>query len=85
MLCVSGDVRNWDELEAVSYTHLDVYKRQGYGSTSKMIAEAALCLARDLDHDRTPGGVWTPGAAMGMALVERLRAKAGLTFDLVGT
>ncbi|MFZ5637573.1 MAG: saccharopine dehydrogenase family protein [Pseudomonadota bacterium] len=52
----------------------------GYGSTSKMIAEAALCLVRDVDGARTPGGVWTPAAAMGMALVERLRAKAGLTF-----
>ncbi len=52
----------------------------GYGSTSKMIAEAALSLARDIDRTRTPGGVWTPAAAMGMTLVERLRAKAGLTF-----
>lgn len=56
----------------------------GYGSTSKMIGEAAISLARDIDHARTPGGVWTPAAAMGLPLVERLRAKAGLTFDLVG-
>jgi short subunit dehydrogenase-like uncharacterized protein len=55
----------------------------GYGSTSKMISEAAISLARDIDRDRTPGGVWTPAAAMGLPLVERLRAKAGLTFDLV--
>jgi short subunit dehydrogenase-like uncharacterized protein len=55
----------------------------GYGSTSKMIAESALCLLRDIDRTRTPGGVWTPGAAMGMTLVERLRARAGLTFDTV--
>ena len=55
----------------------------GYGSTSKMIAEAALCLARDVDRSRTPGGVWTPAAAMGMTLVERLQAKAGLTFKVV--
>jgi short subunit dehydrogenase-like uncharacterized protein len=54
----------------------------GYGSTSKMIAEAAICLARDIDRTRTPGGVWTPAAAMGMSLVERLQAKAGLKFDL---
>jgi short subunit dehydrogenase-like uncharacterized protein len=56
----------------------------GYGSTSKMIGEAAIALARDIDRTQTPGGVWTPAAAMGMAVVERLRAKAGLTFDLVG-
>jgi short subunit dehydrogenase-like uncharacterized protein len=54
----------------------------GYGSTSKMIAEAALCLLNDIDHTRTPGGVWTPVAAMGMELVERLCERAGLTFGL---
>ncbi len=55
----------------------------GYGSTSKMIAEAALCLVRDIDRNTTPGGVWTPGAAMGMPLIERLRERAGLTFSVV--
>ena len=55
----------------------------GYGSTCKMIAESALCLVRDIDRAATPGGVWTPGAAMGITLVERLRARAGLTFDVV--
>lgn len=49
----------------------------GYGSTSKMIAEAALCLAEDVQGD---GGVWTPGALMGRKLRDRLQAKAGLTF-----
>jgi short subunit dehydrogenase-like uncharacterized protein len=49
----------------------------GYGSTSKMIAEAALCLVQDV---RGEGGVWTPGALMGPELRDRLRAKAGLTF-----
>lgn len=54
----------------------------GYGSTCKMLAEAALCLLQDIDRSATPGGVWTPGAAMGMTLVSRLREKAGLTFDI---
>ena len=49
----------------------------GYGSTSKMIAEAALCLVEDIEGE---GGIWTPGALMGPALRERLTAKAGLTF-----
>jgi short subunit dehydrogenase-like uncharacterized protein len=56
----------------------------GYGSTSKMISESALCLLHDIDHDMTPGGVWTPGAAMGMALVRRLEAHAGLSFAIDG-
>ncbi len=54
----------------------------GYGSTSKMISEAALCLARDIDRSATPGGVWTPAAAMGEALIPRLERSAGLTFAL---
>lgn len=52
----------------------------GYGSTCKMIAEAALCLVQDIDRKTTRGGVWTPGASMGMTLVKRLQEKAGLTF-----
>ncbi len=51
----------------------------GYGSTSKMIAEAALCLAREAP---ATGGIWTPGALMGEALVTRLVANAGLTFEI---
>lgn len=49
----------------------------GYGSTSKMIAEAALCLIRDVGGE---GGVWTPGALMAEPLKARLEAHAGLTF-----
>ncbi len=48
----------------------------GYGSTSKMIAEAALCLA----ETESEGGIWTPGALMGHTLMTRLTAHAGLTF-----
>jgi short subunit dehydrogenase-like uncharacterized protein len=50
----------------------------GYGATSVMLGETALCLA--LDHDRLPdrAGVLTPATAMGTVLVERLRA-AGQT------
>jgi len=55
----------------------------GYGSTCKLIAESALCLIREVDRDVTPGGVWTPAAAMGTALIERLNARAGLTFEMV--
>ena len=54
----------------------------GYGSTSKMVAESALCLVHDVDRSATAGGVWTAGAAMGMALVRRLEAHAGLRFSV---
>lgn len=50
----------------------------GYGSTSKMISEAAICLLQEAGA--TPGGVWTPASAMGQALINRLQAHAGLTF-----
>jgi short subunit dehydrogenase-like uncharacterized protein len=49
----------------------------GYGSTSKMISEAALCLAGQAPEQ---GGFWTPGALMGDSLVKRLIEHAGLTF-----
>ena len=52
----------------------------GYGSTSKMIAECAVCLLRDAADVK--GGVWTPGAAMGNRLIKRLTANAGLTFAI---
>ena len=50
----------------------------GYGSTSKMIAECAICLLRDTPD--VPGGIWTPGAAMQHKLIKRLEDHAGLTF-----
>lgn len=52
----------------------------GYGSTSKMIAESAVCLLTDATD--TPGGIWTPASAMGTRLITRLKANAGLTFAL---
>ncbi len=52
----------------------------GYGSTSKMISEAAICLIKDCAE--TPGGVWTTAPAMGHALIDRLRRHAGLTFEI---
>jgi len=53
----------------------------GYGSTSKMISEAAVCLAQDeLD---VGGGFWTPASAMKDKLLDRLQANAGLTFEVI--
>jgi short subunit dehydrogenase-like uncharacterized protein len=51
----------------------------GYGSTSKMLAECAVSLAKDLLPDVS--GVLTPSIAMGDAILKRLEDNAGLTFD----
>lgn len=52
----------------------------GYGSTSKMLSECAVCLAKD--ELGGTGGVLTPAATMGAPLFDRLRKNAGLTFEL---
>jgi short subunit dehydrogenase-like uncharacterized protein len=53
----------------------------GYGSTSKMISESAVCLAKnDLP---SKGGFLTPASAMGDALLKRLVDNAGLEFELI--
>lgn len=50
----------------------------GYGSTSKMISECAMCMLREATD--VPAGFWTPGAAMQHKLIKRLVDHAGLTF-----
>jgi short subunit dehydrogenase-like uncharacterized protein len=52
----------------------------GYGSTSKMIAESAICLVKECPH--LVGGIYTPAPAMGEKLIARLQANAGLDFRL---
>lgn len=54
----------------------------GYGETSKMAAEAALCLALDGDKLPEAAGVLTPAVAMGDVLIERLRGR-GIGFEVV--
>lgn len=53
----------------------------GYGSTSKMLAEAAVCLA--LDELSTQGGFWTSASALGDPYLERLQRNGGLSFEVV--
>lgn len=55
----------------------------GYGSTAKILGEAAVCLALDIAKSDKAGGFWTPATAMGNPLIDRLRRHAGLSFDLV--
>lgn len=69
-----GEMADGQRIDAVVTGDRD----PGYGSTSKMIAESALCLVRDVPDAK--GGIWTPGAIMGAPLRQRLIDKAGLTF-----
>ena len=55
----------------------------GYGSTAKMLGEAAACLAQDVTKDNVGGGFWTPSTALGNALHTRLEAHAGIRFLLM--
>ena len=52
----------------------------GYGSTSKMIAESAICLIKECSN--LDGGIYTPAPSMGENLIARLEANAGLEFNL---
>ena len=52
----------------------------GYGSTSKMIAESAICLVKN--PQLASGGIWTTAPVMGAELIERLQENAGLTFTV---
>jgi len=52
----------------------------GYGSTSKMITESAVCLVKDCKD--LPGGIYTPASSMGKKLINRLKENAGLTFNI---
>ncbi|HLV76561.1 MAG TPA: saccharopine dehydrogenase NADP-binding domain-containing protein [Marinobacter sp.] len=59
-------------------------KDPGYGSTAKILGEAGMSLAFDLDSS-FPGGFWTPASALNGKLLDRLSSKAGLTFDVLET
>ena len=52
----------------------------GYGSTSKMITESAICLVKECDDLK--GGIYTSASSMGTKLIKRLEDNAGLTFKL---
>lgn len=55
----------------------------GYGSTARMLAQAATCLADPVEESARRGGSWTPASLLGERLIERLEAHAGLKFELL--
>jgi saccharopine dehydrogenase (NAD+, L-glutamate forming) len=58
-------------------------KDPGYGSTSRMLAQSALCLAQDISKEDVGGGFWTPAVAMGDQLLKRLEDHAGISFEVI--
>ncbi|RAR62471.1 short subunit dehydrogenase-like uncharacterized protein [Paraburkholderia unamae] len=59
----------------------------GYGSTGKMLGQAAISLARDLVEDGVKvgrgGGFWTPATIFDERFIERLTRHAGLRFERI--
>ena len=55
----------------------------GYGSTAKMLAQAAISLRRDVDKGEVGGGFWTPATVFNSKLIERLQDYAGMTFEVL--
>jgi short subunit dehydrogenase-like uncharacterized protein len=53
----------------------------GNRATTKMVCEAALCLALQQDLLPTQAGVVTPASGLGAVLAARLRA-AGMTLEI---
>ena len=71
-----GSMPSREKLQAVVTGDRD----PGYGSTSKMVAETALCLLAETKG--SAGGMWTPAALLEERLQERLVNHAGLTFTI---
>ncbi len=55
----------------------------GYGSTAKIIAQSAVCLARDIAKGEKAGGFWTTATIFDQRLINRLCQFAGLTFEVI--
>jgi short subunit dehydrogenase-like uncharacterized protein len=73
---LAGETSEGETLGAIVRGDMD----PGYGSTSKMVVESAMCLV--LNPQLAGGGVWTCAAAMGDTLIDRLQTHAGLSFEL---
>lgn len=53
----------------------------GYGSTAKMLGQAAVCLVEDINKEDKGGGFWTPASIFGEKIIDRLEKHAGLSFS----
>jgi short subunit dehydrogenase-like uncharacterized protein len=63
------------------FTRVSGDRDPGYGATSRMLGEAAVCLARD--ELSATGGFLTPSTAMAKPLLDRLQSRAGMHFEVI--
>ncbi len=54
----------------------------GYGSTAKILSQAALSLAFDIGKEEKGGGFWTTATVFDQRFIDRLESKAGLKFSI---
>ncbi|WP_024546292.1 trans-acting enoyl reductase family protein [Picosynechococcus sp. NKBG15041c] len=75
------DLRFWGETASGKTMVIQVTgdRDPGYGSTAKLLAQAGLCLAKDITDQK--GGFWTPASLCQEHLIQRLSQFAGLTFQ----
>lgn len=78
-IMLSGKLRNNQAIKVKITGDRD----PGYGSTRKMLAEAAICLAKDENNIPETFGSLTPSTAMAEVLLKRLIENAGLNFDIL--
>lgn len=55
----------------------------GYGSTSKMLAQAGISLAQDITKEEKGGGFWTTATVFDQRFIDRLEKNAGITFSVI--
>ena len=73
-----GTTEDGQEIKTKVYGDMD----PGYGSTAKIISQAAVCLAQEVSPD-VKGGFWTPATIFGDNLIDRLNAHSGVTFEVL--
>ena len=72
-----------DELPSIGVT-VSGDSDPGYSNTAKMVAECAACLATSGCASAEATGFQTPASALGLNLMPRLEARAGMQFRVTG-
>lgn len=74
-----GTTEKGDKIECKVTGDLD----PGYGSTARMLGEVAVSLAKDITPSEKPGGFWTTATIFDNRLIQRLKEKAEINFEMV--